>query len=365
MSAPLTSPVSEPSTELGVVILAPFGQDAVLMAQMLTSEGIAAQSVSTLEAFVQKLPDFAAGLLTIEALSPEAIAHLQSLLHAQPPWSDVPLVLLTAHIDAATYALLARTLGNVTIIQRPLEAASLLTVIRAALRARQKQYEVRGLLEAAQTRQEEIHALNTRLRRSMRETHHRVKNNLQVISAMIEMQVLEHNAEKTVPLEEFERLKAHVHTLSIVHDLLTLNLKEEESAQFISTKAILEKLLPMLQRTAWKQSVRYFAEEVELTSKQCIALSLVLNELVSNSLKHGKKQAEVFFKVDEGSATLAVYDDGAGFPEDFNPKTAANTGLELVESLVHTDLQGTIQFSNQSQGGGKVVVTFPLPKDEG
>src|ERR1043166_4155029 len=180
MSAPLTSPVSEPSTELGVVILAPFGQDAALMAQMLTGAGIAARCVSNLESFAQELPDRAVGLLTIEALSQEAIVHLQSLLHAQPPWSDIPLILLTAHIDTATYALIARTLGNVTIIQRPLEAASLLTVIRAALRARQKQYEVRSLLDAAQTRQEEIHALNIRLRRAMKETHHRVKNNLQV-----------------------------------------------------------------------------------------------------------------------------------------------------------------------------------------
>jgi PAS domain S-box-containing protein len=209
-----------------------------------------------------------------------------------------------------------------------------------------------------------IQALNQRLQRAMKETHHRVKNNLQVISAMIEMQVLEHQEEQTVPLEEFERLKAHVHTLSIVHDLLTLSIKDEEDAQRVSTKAVLEKLLPMLQRTAWKQMVRYSVEEVELTSKQCIALSLVLNELVSNALKHGKKEAEVFFCVEGQSATLSVRDDGKGFPDGFDPKKAANTGLELVGSLVRTDLQGTIVYDNQPQGGGLVTVVFPLPPDE-
>lgn len=207
-----------------------------------------------------------------------------------------------------------------------------------------------------------IQALNERLRRSMKETHHRVKNNLQVISAMIEMQVLEHAGEEAVPLQEFVRLKAHVHTLSIVHDLLTTAVREDEGAQRISTKAALERLLPMLQRTAWKQSVRYSVEEVELTSKQCIALSLVLNELVSNALKHGKQGADVFFTVNGDTASLTVRDDGPGFPQDFDPETETNTGLELVASLVRTDLAGTVIYGNQSQGGGQVVVTFSLPQ---
>lgn len=213
-------------------------------------------------------------------------------------------------------------------------------------------------------RAKEIQSLNHRLTRSMKETHHRVKNNLQVISAMIEMQVVEHHGEGSVPLEEFIRLKAHVHTLSIVHDLLTVNIKENEDAQRVSTKAVLEKLLPMLQQTAWKKRVRYTVAEAELTSKQCIALSLVLNELVSNALKHGKNEAEVVFSVNGEHAVLVVYDDGEGFPEGFDPLKAANTGLELVDSLVRTDLMGTISFGNQSHGGGQVSVTFSLPADE-
>lgn len=181
---------------------------------------------------------------------------------------------------------------------------------------------------------------------------------------MIEMQVLEHQEEHAVPLDEFVRLKAHVHTLSIVHDLLTSSIKENEDAQRISTKAVLEKLLPMLQRTAWKQEVHYAVEEVILTSKQCIALSLVLNELVSNALKHGQKGAEVYFSVQSQSATLTICDDGSGFPDGFDPKKAANTGLELVGSLVRTDLQGTITYGNQPWGGALVTVVFPLPQDE-
>lgn len=214
------------------------------------------------------------------------------------------------------------------------------------------------------TRAQEIEVLNQRLHRAMRETHHRVKNNLQVVSAMIEMQVFAHQGEGTVPVEEFVRLKAHIHTLAIVHDLLTRGIKEQEGHQRLSTKAVLERLLPMLQQTAWKQAVRYDVEEVELSSKQCAALAFILNELVTNALKHGQNRAEVFFRVEGARALLTIRDDGKGFPDGFEPAVAANTGLELVDSLVRADLHGTIAYANQPAGGGQVVVTFPLPKDD-
>src|SRR5579884_3694264 len=149
----------------------------------------------------------------------------------------------------------------------------------------------------------------------MTETHHRVKNNLQIIAAMIEMQALEYKVDQAIPLEEFERLKSYVCTLAIVHDLLTKSLKETEDEQRISTKAVLDKLVPMLQQTAWKQTVRFEIADVEIASKQCISLALVLNELVSNALKHGKNSAEVSFSVQDGQAVLEVCDDGRAFQQ--------------------------------------------------
>ena len=209
-------------------------------------------------------------------------------------------------------------------------------------------------------RAHEIEALNTRLTRAMQETHHRVKNNLQVISAMIEMQIMEHSDEQVVPLEEYRQLKAHLHTLSLVHDLLTNSVREDADGH-ISSKAVLENLLPMLEKMAWNKSVRYSIEDVRLTSKVCISLALILNELVTNAFKHGKQEAEVIFSIQGTQAALTVSDDGPGFAEGFDPLKAANMGLELVESLVRTDLRGRSVYSNGPGGGGCVRVTFPLP----
>lgn len=212
-------------------------------------------------------------------------------------------------------------------------------------------------------REAEIHALNHRLRRAVAETHHRVKNNLQVVAAMIEMQVLDYQRKESVPLHELQRLLSHVHTLSLVHDLLTVSPRTEETGR-VSTRAMVDKLLSLLQRTAGKQSVHYRAEEIALSSKQCLALALVLNELVTNALKHGKDVGEVALWVENSRVNLTVSDDGAGFPQGFDVTQHANTGLELVENLVATDLLGTVEYSNPPEGGGRVLVTFPLPTDE-
>jgi len=101
--------------------------------------------------------------------------------------------------------------------------------------------------------------------------------------------------------------------------------------------------------------------DAEIPSKQCVSLALVINELVSNALKHGKTAADVNLSVDGQDVVLEVCDDGPGFPDGFDSVTAANTGLELVDSLVRTDLGAEVCYENRAEGGARVKVLFPLP----
>ncbi len=212
--------------------------------------------------------------------------------------------------------------------------------------------------------QREVADLNDRLQRTIREMDHRVKNNLQIISAMIDLQTMEHCGSNGIPLDDFARLKSQVCAISLVHDRLTSETKDPERIQRMSTKAVLEQLMSMLQQTAWKQEVRYEIADTEISSKQCISLALVINELVFNAMKHGNGQTEAAFRIDARQAILEVWDNGAGFARDFDAARSANTGLELVESLVHTDLSGEIHYENRPDGGARVRVSFPLPRIE-
>lgn len=227
---------------------------------------------------------------------------------------------------------------------------------------RAAQSEIAAREEAQQTllqHQEEIEALNQRLRRAMTETHHRVKNNLQVISAMIDLQTMEEA--DAIPASEFARLSQHVRMLASVHDLLTEQAKRDNSANTLSARDLFEQFLPLAEQMAYQRRITHRIDDTILTSSQGTSLALIANEIYSNALKHGESAVDIRFFVEGETALLEINDDGPGFPDGFDPATAANTGLELVLNLTALDLHGKIHFDNRPEGGGRVRMTFPIP----
>jgi len=210
-------------------------------------------------------------------------------------------------------------------------------------------------------KQEEVETLNKRLKRAMQETHHRVKNNLQIIAAMLDLKVMDPSHERTVPVEELARLGGHVRTLAVVHDVLTRYLREDEEDQILSVRSVFTRLIPLLEQTAGRRPVRADIADADLTSKQATALALITNELVSNAVKHGAGTISLRLAQRAGRMTLSVRDEGPGFPKGFDPAVSANTGLELVGSLAATDLGGTVNYVNTLAGGAEANVTFALP----
>ena len=207
-------------------------------------------------------------------------------------------------------------------------------------------------------RQAMVEALNVRLRNAMTETHHRVKNNLQLIAAMVDMQVMDDG--ETIPTEELKRLGSHVRSLAVVHDILTEQAKCDGQAHVVSARAILERLLEAMRPSTGRKHLAYRLEDFEVTSRRGTALALVTNELVNNALKHGRSCVTVTLWVTGAHAILEVRDDGAGFAEGFDPARSANTGLELVEHLVRSDLEAEAHYDIGPGGGGRVRITVPV-----
>jgi PAS domain S-box-containing protein len=206
-----------------------------------------------------------------------------------------------------------------------------------------------------------LHALEVeraRLRRAMIETHHRVKNNLQMMAAFIDMQRL--SGAEIVPMSEMVRLGQNIQALGVIHDILTKEAKVDGDVECISVKGVLDIFLPLLQSTLGERRLFTEIEELFLSGKQVTSLTLIANELISNAVKYGNGDVKLTLETKGGSATLEVYDDGAGFPEGFDPATAAHTGLELIENIVHHDLQGEVSYQNRTQGGARVAITFPV-----
>jgi two-component sensor histidine kinase len=217
-------------------------------------------------------------------------------------------------------------------------------------------------VEMLERKASEIAELNVRLQRAMAETHHRVKNNLQIVNGLIELQRMEGD---TISEADVIRLSTHIRALATIHDLLTQQAKENGSSEYLSARDALDRLIPLVRDTAGVRRLDYHADDALLPISKGTSLAVLLNELVSNAVKHGSGDILVSLAVAGGRGRLEVSDDGPGFPEGFNSSHAANTGLELVESLSRWDLQGEPSYENRPSGGARVVVDFPVAVVDG
>ena len=209
--------------------------------------------------------------------------------------------------------------------------------------------------EALRAHQTHIETLNARLLRSMQETHHRVKNNLQVIAALVEVQ------DEYARNPAMQRIKSHARALASIHDMLTYQVKQGREGTQIPVADVLARLVPSLEAVSGGRKIRTEVEDFSIDIQKAASLSLLVNECISNAIKHSKGNVELILKVVDEQAHLSICDDGDGFPSDFDPRKAANTGLELIESVARWDLRGDVRFENLPQGGGCVICTFPIP----
>ena len=135
-----------------ILMLTPTGRDAALAADALARAGLRAEACADVEALCRAMtPEAAAVLIASEALTPSSLAQIRAALAQQPPWSDLPLIILTSGgrdpRERGPWAEALDALGNTTLLERPLRMATLTHAAQAALGARRRQYEVRGLLE--------------------------------------------------------------------------------------------------------------------------------------------------------------------------------------------------------------------------
>ena len=128
-----------------LLFLAPTSRDGATTEAMLSPLGIRLDVCRTFEELLRELTAGAGAiLLPEEAASRAHTAALRAVLAQQPPWSDLPVLILTRPgADSAESAEAVRTLGNVTLLERPVRLATLLTAVRTALRARDRQYQIR------------------------------------------------------------------------------------------------------------------------------------------------------------------------------------------------------------------------------
>ncbi|HUI71951.1 MAG TPA: PAS domain-containing protein [Spirochaetia bacterium] len=196
----------------------------------------------------------------------------------------------------------------------------------------------------------------------LKEVHHRVKNNLQIVCSLINLE--RHREEGSSATSRALRdVESRVRSMALVHEVLY----ESGNFALIKFSSYLEKLCQTLlvaYATDHDQiQLKVCVEEASLALVKAIPCGLIVNELVVNSLKHAFPEGRrgtitiEMSKGEEGVVSLAVRDDGIGISESLEELRQKKTlGLSIVESLVR-QLSGTLDV--QSHGGLTVRVVFP------
>jgi signal transduction histidine kinase len=204
------------SLERRLLILAPVGKDATLVATML-GHAMPCVICRDVDQLVREAGRGAVAMLVAEEALADDAGMLAELLVRQPPWSDLPLLLLTqAGADSITATRAARTLGNVTLLERPVRVAALKSAVTSALRARERQYQTRGLLEQRADAEE-------RKDRFLATLAHELRNPLAPIRNSLALLRLGREQQPTAPLA-FEILDRQVnHMVRLVNDLMDVS----------------------------------------------------------------------------------------------------------------------------------------------
>jgi len=193
----------------------------------------------------------------------------------------------------------------------------------------------------------------------LREIHHRVKNNLQVISGLLNLQshFIDDQGVKAIYRDGQNRIQA----MSMIHEVLY----RKEDLSFISIHHYLRDLAEILMASYLidKDRIRLILdlEEVDVVLDTAVPCGLILNELISNSLKHafpGGRKGVIqvnFARSGTNRFTLSVSDDGVGLPPDFDPAGARTMGIQLVR-ILSEQLGGELRCF--SKGGSSFKVEF-------
>lgn len=199
----------------------------------------------------------------------------------------------------------------------------------------------------------------------IQEIHHRVKNNLQTIASLLRLQARRTKSEevKAALRESVNRISS----ISVVHEFLS-----QQDAEFIDVaevaKNILDLVIQNMLEPDFNLQTTFNGETVIFPSEQASSLALVINELIQNSIEHGfvgRQEGVIGVEITTSldAYKIDIYDNGIGMPPDFNPQASNSLGLQIVRTLIESDVGGTFAMYNDK--GTHACITIPRKMDGG
>ena len=304
--------------EARILVLAPTGRDAALIAGTLSADDLKVSKCQDADSLIETLAEgAAAAIMADEALSAASVAKLGEWLTSQPPWSDIPFVVLTSRgvprPSTTRRAQELATLGNVTFLERPVRPETVRSSMRAAVRARLRQYEMRD-------RQQILARVNADLEQFAYSASHDLKEPIRNIAIYSELLKLSYGGLLDEQGKQFlQFLISGAKRIEIlVNDLLL----------FTQAASILEETPPPTPATEPLEGALGALREAIRESGACITcdplpdvrmrdvhLQQVFQNLIGNAIKYRSESLRVHVAAEEIDShwVFSVRDNGIGF----------------------------------------------------
>jgi len=216
-----------------------------------------------------------------------------------------------------------------------------------------------SVLAAALVRHDTVQAKDALLREKdllMLEVHHRVKNSLQLVRALLHLQARSAGSEARMQLEA---AAGRIMTISAVHRHLYEGGSAAQTDAGAYLRALVGDMQTMVDAPENAREITVQADPISLSADQTTPLGLITSELVANALKHGAGRVLVRLDRVPGGLQIRVEDEGPGFPTDLVPQLSGSLGMRLVTALAKGDPAQALVI-DRSASHGCVVATLKL-----
>jgi signal transduction histidine kinase/ActR/RegA family two-component response regulator len=376
-----------------VLLLALTAKDGSTTRAILQTASVHVEPCATFGGLLQELAQGAAAVaIAEEHLSHENSQRLAAVVREQPAWSDLPVLLLTrrgADSDLVTYA--ASILGNVTLLERPLRIATLVSAVRTAVRARERQYQIRSHMEAREQATEALRAADRRKDVFLATLAHELRNPLAPISTGLHMLRLveaeSRDSRLTKITDIMERQLSHL--VRLVDDLLevsritrgVIDIRHETLAVADLLDGAVDTVRPMLEAMGHEFSLEQASEPLTVRGDP-VRLTQVVTNLLANAAKYTSRGGRIALSARRSgqNVVISVRDNGIGISPahlqtvfdlfvqvdgtDRRAQGGLGIGLTLVRSLV-TMHGGTVEARSEGLGrGSEFIVTLPARTEQ-
>ena len=359
-------PESNPDNDFRVLVRGATARDDAMTVRALRRAGIEAQACANPDELRHEVfAGCGAVLLAEERLGDRATAHMLRAIAAQEPWSDLWLLLLARHGADSPAIEQAMAMGaNLSVLERPMRVAALITAVRTALRARRRQYELRDLLDG-------LNLADQRKTEFLATLAHELRNPLAPLSNCVGL--LKRGVPDQAPVLKVMDRQLH-HMIRLVDDLLELSritrgkveMRMEDLDLRRVVDAAVETSRPLVEKGHHRLAID-LRDEPLCVRGDPVRLAQVVSNLLNNAARYTDDRGRILLEAhaEGGEAVLSVIDNGSGLSEEaltgvfdmFTQADASDTraqhglgiGLALVRNLV--EMHGGV-VSARSAGAG-------------